>query len=504
MANTPAYNKYIGARYVPIVDGLWDNTKKYEPLTIVTYQGASYTSKTYVPVGIPITDGNYWALTGDYNAQVEQIQQDINGIRSDVDDLNSQYGAVVSDLSNVKSDVDNLKPRVDTLDTWKPTVDSNITTLTAGLNTVNNNLATTNNTMLRKSWTRKFIFIGDSYSQNMGDSFPGWYRQAYLDSFQVTNYCYPTTNAIAGSFGGGFAAVGSNGLRFIDVLRNAAENIPWPKEDTTDIIVLGGYNDAAQDLIANVPTAIVQFVDEMLRLFPLPAGRTIKLHIGCPSFSANPVIQRNIWDFCRVVYDRIRTMSRVVWIPNMEYMCHRYDQMIDEAHPTVESATQFTQALSSYISGGGIGKAYSEGSKSASNTVTVTMSPSGINNSTASYVLACFEDDFYIHCKTPPNDAIVINVTPGQYTGYQELFTLSAAKLVKGIVGGVYDYNCTWRQNIMFVKTDNSYVQLECLMMLDGLKVKFICPNPSLTGIVLDIKQMIMSPLDMVLHKSVC
>ena len=69
-------NIYVGLRYVPVFDGDWDNTKSYEPLMIVTYQGNSYTSKTYVPVGAAIDNTSYWALTGNYNAQVEAYRQE--------------------------------------------------------------------------------------------------------------------------------------------------------------------------------------------------------------------------------------------------------------------------------------------------------------------------------------------------------------------------------------------------------------------------------------------
>lgn len=73
----PKYNTYIGARYVPIFGGEWDNSKTYEPLVIVTNQGNSYTSVTFVPTGIDINNTTYWALTGNYNAQVEQYQQEV-------------------------------------------------------------------------------------------------------------------------------------------------------------------------------------------------------------------------------------------------------------------------------------------------------------------------------------------------------------------------------------------------------------------------------------------
>ena len=76
MANTPV-RQYIGARYVPLFadPAEWDNTKTYEPLTIVLHEGNSYTSRQYVPTGIDINNNAYWALTGNYNAQVEAYRQ---------------------------------------------------------------------------------------------------------------------------------------------------------------------------------------------------------------------------------------------------------------------------------------------------------------------------------------------------------------------------------------------------------------------------------------------
>lgn len=74
--------QYIGARYVPIFGRknedsiIWDNSAPYEPLTIVLYQGNSYTSRTYVPEGVEITNAHFWANTGNYNAQVEQYRRD--------------------------------------------------------------------------------------------------------------------------------------------------------------------------------------------------------------------------------------------------------------------------------------------------------------------------------------------------------------------------------------------------------------------------------------------
>lgn len=99
----PNYNKYTGARYVPLVDGEWSSTKAYEPLTVVTFQGASYTSKRYVPKGIPTSNGQYWVLTGNYNGQVEQYRQEVKDLEQQVN----------TDLTNVNN---NLNGKVNKAD----------------------------------------------------------------------------------------------------------------------------------------------------------------------------------------------------------------------------------------------------------------------------------------------------------------------------------------------------------------------------------------------------
>lgn len=88
--NRTKHTQYIGARYVPIFGRVnedsieWNNSKPYEPLTIVLYQGNSYTSRQHVPAGVEITNEQYWANTGNYNAQVEQYRQDVRNLEARV------------------------------------------------------------------------------------------------------------------------------------------------------------------------------------------------------------------------------------------------------------------------------------------------------------------------------------------------------------------------------------------------------------------------------------
>lgn len=98
----PKWNTYIGARYVPIFAGTWDKEKNYEPLVIVEYQGNSYTSKTFVPAGVEITNTDYWALTGNYNAQVEYYRQETEAVKNRIDALEPKVSNNTINIMNLK------------------------------------------------------------------------------------------------------------------------------------------------------------------------------------------------------------------------------------------------------------------------------------------------------------------------------------------------------------------------------------------------------------------
>ena len=88
--NLSGQNVYVGHRYVPKIEGEWDNSKLYEPLSIVQYQGNSFTSRQYVPVGVEITNEEYWVSTGNYNAQIEQYRQDVRNLETNTNNLNDE------------------------------------------------------------------------------------------------------------------------------------------------------------------------------------------------------------------------------------------------------------------------------------------------------------------------------------------------------------------------------------------------------------------------------
>lgn len=115
-----SYNTYIGARYIPIFEGDWDITKDYEPLTIVSSEGNSYTSKTYVPRGADIKNEKYWACSGNYNAQVESYRKETEKAIGKYNSLNIanvlDYGANNTGL------LDSTQGIINALESDKPVI----------------------------------------------------------------------------------------------------------------------------------------------------------------------------------------------------------------------------------------------------------------------------------------------------------------------------------------------------------------------------------------------
>lgn len=162
------YNTYVGARYVPIFDGAWVISKSYEPLTIVQYQGDSYTSKTYVPAQISISNEDYWVKTGNYNAQVEhlsnqvdlfgerlgelqitvgELSDDISGYDDRFTDIDNHFTAWDYRITNIETritnEVNTLNDKIDSeVETLNTSISNNVTALNGSISTLSNHVDT--------------------------------------------------------------------------------------------------------------------------------------------------------------------------------------------------------------------------------------------------------------------------------------------------------------------------------------------------------------------------
>lgn len=108
--------QYVGARYVPLFGRKgessieWDDSAPYEPLTVVLYQGNSYTSRQYVPTGVPITNQAYWANTGNYNSQVEAYRQEVVRVSNAIGDVEQDMADLLEHSDEEDAKIRSLLP----------------------------------------------------------------------------------------------------------------------------------------------------------------------------------------------------------------------------------------------------------------------------------------------------------------------------------------------------------------------------------------------------------
>lgn len=218
-----AVTQYIGARYVPLfADPLqWDNERTYEPLTIVQHQGNSYTSRQAVPTGIDITNESYWALTGNYNAQIEQY-------RAEVQTFDGRITA--NTTKNTEQD-----QKIAEIDSLSKKNEADITGLETTVNT-HDNLIIGKMSGVRPGHC---VVIGDSISRGYGLDNPAtenWVAQLNANLgkvWTIHNYAVDGTGYVTGS------------KTFIAQLQEARADPSFNNDDVTTLFIAGGINDYA-------------------------------------------------------------------------------------------------------------------------------------------------------------------------------------------------------------------------------------------------------------------
>lgn len=196
--------QYIGARYVPKFyensagTAEWRSGVIYEPLTIVTWNGNSYTSKKTVPaeIGDPSANPSYWVATGIFNQQVESLREDLETLSGVVDSNTQQIG--------------NMEPRLSRID------------------------------------DRKVIFIGDSFCDgNVGGS--GLSHGIY-SVFTVRASLTDGVNAKLYSKGGAGFIANAQGKTFMDLAMDAVADGSFDADEVSDIIIATAGNDGGQSM----------------------------------------------------------------------------------------------------------------------------------------------------------------------------------------------------------------------------------------------------------------
>lgn len=247
-----AIREYIGARYVPLfADPVeWDNTRAYEPLTIVTYQGNSFTSKKSVPVGINILNTEYWISTGNYNAQIEayrretaSVSQSLSGLEHDIDNLDSALGQVRIDVNANTLAIGNESEARERADTNINTrIDDEILARQAAIEELETQIVARN--FLDFFAGFNMVCIGDSYSYGTGAS-----DHLSGDTKRFTSLLAAKLEATEFNFAvgsTGFCDPGSGGQNMpfpSQVDRAVAEMSEEEKLNTHLVLIAGGIND---------------------------------------------------------------------------------------------------------------------------------------------------------------------------------------------------------------------------------------------------------------------
>lgn len=227
MTQEPIYpvKQYIGARYVPIFGRKnentieWDNSKPYEPLSVVTYQGNSYTSKQYVPSNIEITDETYWAQTGNYNAQVEQYRKEVASKIETVAHDDTLQGAGTSN--------EPLK--------LNPDIHVSIENSVNYFNAMNINNTNTAQTFAAKV-NRNALYVGNSYTLGIGSS------DNQTGIYKLTKFIFSETDIVWGD-GIGFTPYAGHTETFLTKYQNFITENPEKSQKLTDIVVVSAYGD---------------------------------------------------------------------------------------------------------------------------------------------------------------------------------------------------------------------------------------------------------------------
>lgn len=325
-APAPGVRQYVGARYVPVfADPLeWSSTRGYEPLTVVLHEGNSYTSRQSVPVGIDIDNTAYWAVTGNYNAQIEAYRREVMAydgrITANASAIAAETQARINgdnELALARINGDNeLSLRIDSLAKQTPVQGEN---------------------------GRNAVFIGDSfmaptvsYPQKLA------YFTAQLMGWTMYNYAYG---------GSGWVDEAGASMNFYHQIQKAAQQISIPVADVDYIVIGGGFNDWNDPTpltYKQLYSAALQTIKEARAQFP---NAQI---IAIPMMFRNYGVDTHMHDLYSAIVAGIAASGVAVKVIKDAYMWQLGFKNVDGVHPTVDLYKIMAQYVASKVMGGDV------------------------------------------------------------------------------------------------------------------------------------------------------
>lgn len=187
-------------------DGEWDITKQYPAWCIVNTNGGTegYISIKPVPSGVTIDNIEYWSSIVNYTAIIADLQNRVIQLESDMSTAQNQIAKVTARVADHVA-------------------------------------------------TGKYVFLGDSYG-----SWGGGWIQGVLDGTGITDYYNYVVD------GHGFTTATS----WQDDLEQFATDHPDQVSEVTDILMVGGINDATDTALTTLGTAVLNFCNYVAANFP--------------------------------------------------------------------------------------------------------------------------------------------------------------------------------------------------------------------------------------------
>lgn len=300
MTMLESYKQVIGARYVPKFyenshdpsSSQWEANVLYEPLTIVFEDNDTYTSKKPVPktVGKPSENPTYWAHTGDYNATLQSVVNHINDVERSV-----------NNISNVE--IPALDNRLDLLE------------------------------------NKNIIFVGDSYS--VGAASTTHYPDVCAECLGLDSNHYH----VLGHSGWGFA-----NNDFYSLISGYSGD----KTKITDIVVLGGLNDAAKLDDTLTDNQLISLIETFMEYCNTNFVNA-QVWVGVLGWSKNTnSSSANIRKYNRMEKCYTRAVQwGAKYIDGFLSIVHNYDILGDDnVHPTDNGQIRIGRALASRLQDG--------------------------------------------------------------------------------------------------------------------------------------------------------
>lgn len=250
--------QYVGARYVPVfADPLeWDNGRGYEALTIVTHQGNSYTSMQPVPPGVDIANADYWAMTGNFNAQIDAYIREVQAFDQRI--LANEQG-VAANMEAIEEEARNRQMAF--------TIEANArvaadTELRDELSEMIANVNAQNILSLYKN--KNCVWVGDSFTTGVGaDPRTNRVSSVFCKAMEMTEFNY-------GVGASGWIWGTSSNEPYIAQVRKAYNAMTAEQRENTAMVVLPGTStDVSHGSSSKqIGAAAVQCAKEASKLFP--------------------------------------------------------------------------------------------------------------------------------------------------------------------------------------------------------------------------------------------